>query len=194
MSSNPVNENHVGQTRTPEDPATPNQASSQPEDIVIGLLSKCVLESAALILPQKYGISITHLSTQLGAPSRRNDLSACVSLAGASNLMTLAVHVSHEFAFAIGEADLGTKPTVMDDGLRGILGEMVSSIAAEVKQRMDIGGLLLGQPHVVTGDNSNCGLSQDMTPNALGFVSEFGAFQIEFGCCSPGESTAHARA
>lgn len=108
----------------------------------------------------------------------RHDVSGILGLSGTIR-GSIVLSVDQDVALEAAGAFLGEKPTNLNADVIDTVGELTNMIGGSSKDRLNIAGLCLGLPTVVSGPNHSISFEPGANVEMLQFQSPFGPLTVE---------------
>ncbi len=94
---------------------------------------------------------------------------------------TVVISIDSEVAFAAAESFLGARPTDINSDVIDMVGELANMVGGNAKERMNVAGIDLGLPTVVSGKGHTICFDPGAQVEILPFTSPWGPLTVEIG-------------
>ncbi len=110
----------------------------------------------------------------------KHDVSGIIGFSGKLR-GTVVISIDQEVAFAAAESFLGVRPSQLDADVIDMVGELANMVGGNAKERMNIVGIELGLPTVISGKGHMVCFDPGAQVEILAFTSPWGPLTVEIG-------------
>ena len=90
-----------------------------------------------------------------------------------------------EVAFAAAETFIGDRPTTINSDVLDLVGELANMIGGGAKDRLNISGVVLGLPTMVSGNDYKISFKPDVEIETVQFQTPSGSLSIQIAMRRP---------